>query len=183
MKGVNLIRAAVIALIGIAATSPLAAEKATAWIEPFSAAYGFSNGTPRIIVGAGFPFGDRYAIDGRAFTEWSANGENAFVQIKADALARWYAFGDRGNGALRGGAYIAGGIGIGYAQLDGQRKYWLLAAGPIAEAGWRISIWKSPGFVEPFIGYSLNGGPRFGEKITWNGTGGANAGLRFGLAF
>lgn len=163
------------------------------WVEPITSIYAATNGMPRLVAGAGFPITGRFALDARALVEWYPDADDGFFQMKVDGLARWYALGAKtrsvksreGNLA---GPYLALGVGLGYARLSGDDTVTILAAGPVAEAGARISIGALPVFVEPFIGYSLTAGPRFasdsgsGDSPRFGIARGANAGLRLGYS-
>jgi len=159
------------------------------WFEPITVIYAAANGMPRLVAGAGFPISGRFALDARALVEWYPDADGGFFQAKVDTLARWYAMGAKSRDGNLAGPYLALGVGLGYARLSGDDTVTILAAGPLAEAGARISIGSLPVFVEPFIGYSLSAGPRIGND---SGSGddprfgvahGINAGLRLGYSF
>lgn len=178
-----------VAIVALSGEPAFAAEPCDGiWVEPFSCAYAIAGGQGRLVAGAGFPATDRFAIDVRALAEWFPDPDAGFFQIKADALARWYATGLTTGGGNRRGPYLALGAGVGYATLSGNDTVRIVAGGPVAEAGFRMGIGPLPAFAEPFVGYSLSAGPRFGggdsRFASGDGrfliAGGANAGLRLG---
>lgn len=176
----------IIAFVALSGYSALVALEPCdgVWVEPFSSAYAIAGGMPRLVAGAGFPATERFALDTRALAEWNPDHDNGFFQIKADALARWYATRATTRGGTRAGLYFALGAGIGYARLDGDDTVRILAVSPVAEAGARIAIGSLPLFVEPFAGYSLSAGPRLADGIARFGVAsGVTAGLRIGWSF
>lgn len=190
----------VIALaITFSISAPLFAEKFAAWAEIASPIYGFASGVPRIVGGTTVPVRDsRSAIDFRLLLECSTLAENRFAQVKFDGLYRWYAFGQSGYAAASAavpgdapardtirsrGLYVSGGLGAGYAFLDGTDAFSVLAIGPLAEVGFRLAPRAIPLIVEPYVGYGLAFGPRFGDIGGFGMNSGVNAGIRLGFSF
>lgn len=162
-------------------------ESYSLWLEAASPVYGLCSESPRMLSGATIPVrNDRSALDARLFVEWSTLSENRYAQAKFDALYRYFVTGESGYamGDDKGhshGLYIAGGLGAGYGKLWGKETFAVLAIGPLVEVGYRLSPFAIPLIFEPYAGYSLACGPRFGDVKGMDVSHGANLGIRLGI--
>ena len=147
MKKVCIAAALSVALTTLAPSAAEAQEppeRLSLAFETAGLAYGLAVGSPRISVAASVPIQEHWSIQVSPAAAWGGDAGSSSVELALPVALR---------AAIRLGPlapYAAAGVEVGWGHLSGRAD--ILAAGPILEAGGRLSLFGSSFFFEPYIG-------------------------------
>ena len=147
MRKMRIAAALSIALTTLAPSAAAAEEpqeRLSIAFETAGLAYGLAVGSPRISVSALVPSQEGWSIQVSPAAAWGGDAGSSCVELALPVALR---------AAIRLGPltpYAAAGVEVGWGRLSGRAD--ILAAGPMLEAGGRLSLFGSRFFFEPYIG-------------------------------
>jgi hypothetical protein len=148
-------------------------ERLSVAFEAAGLAYGLVVGSPRISVSASVPIQEGWSIQFSPTAAWGGDAGLSCVELALPVALR---------AAIKLGPltpYAAAGVEVGWGRLSGRAD--ILAAGPMLEAGGRLSLFGSLFFFEPYVGGALMVATNDDSSPTI--TPSLFGGLRIGLSF
>jgi hypothetical protein len=164
---------ALMTLAPSAASAEELPERLSVAFETAGLAYGLAVGSPRFSVSASLPIHEQWSIQVSPTAAWGGDAGSRSAELALPVALRT---------TIKLGPltpYAAAGVEVGWGRLSGRAD--ILAAGPMLEAGGRLSLFGSRFFFEPYVGGAVMVATDDGSSPTV--TPSLFGGVRIGLSF